>query len=115
MAQTNNKANLVAAGVFLGFILAAIMIGAFVWYAHTVIPHTYPTPYTNFFWGFIHAIFIIPTFIWSLFAHSVTIYQAPNSGGWYNFGFMIGISVIFGSSHGARTKSKKPKKKQEVK
>jgi hypothetical protein len=57
----------------------------------------------------VHGIFIVPTFFWSLFADTVTIYQSPNDGNWYNFGYFIGISIIFGGSHGAKkvpTKSK---------
>lgn len=88
-------------------ILAGVFIALFVWYAKTVIPHTYPTHYTNFFWGFVHGIFIVPTFFWSLFTHSVTIYQSPNDGNWYNLGYVIAMSIIFGGSHGARSKSRK--------
>ena len=106
---------LIAAIVFFLIIMTAVFIGLFVWYAKTVIPHTYPTLYTNFWWGLVHGLFIIPTFIWSLFAHSVTIYQAPNSGNWYNFGYMIGITAILGGSHGARsTSSKKRSGKSKI-
>jgi hypothetical protein len=34
----------------------------------------------------------------SLFTDSVAIYEVNNSGGWYNFGFVIGI--IIGLGHG---------------
>lgn len=98
---------LIIGAVLLSAVVVAIFIGLFVWYAKTVIPHTYPTAYTNFWWGVVHGLFIVPTFFWSLFAHSITIYQAPNAGSWYNFGFLIGISIIFGGSHGARGKSRR--------
>lgn len=101
------KGQYIVVGVFLSLLAVAILLGLFVWYAKTVIPHTYPTIYTNFFWGLVHGIFIIPTFFWSLFAHSITIYQAPNDGNWYNIGYFIGISIILGGSHGARSKSSK--------
>jgi len=96
---------LIAAAIVLSIIMAAIFIGLFVWYAKTVIPHTYPTIYTSFWWGLVHGLFILPTFFWSLFAHTVTIYQFPNIGNWYNLGFFLGISIILGGSHGARNKS----------
>ena len=105
--KNKNKNQLIAGAVLGSIVLAAIFVGLFVWYAKTVIPHTFPTAYTNLWWGFIHGIFIVPTFFWSLFAHSVTIYQAPNDGNWYNLGYFIGISIIFGGSHGARSKSSK--------
>jgi len=36
--------------------------------------------------------FIAPvTFVISLFRHDVSVYSVPNNGGWYNFGFVLGI------------------------
>lgn len=46
--------------------------------------------------------FIAPfTFLVSLFNKSVGIYEPFNNGGWYNFGFLFGLSIIFGGSGGA--------------
>jgi hypothetical protein len=40
--------------------------------------------------------FIFPiAWIVSLFADSVAIYAVPNNGGWYDFGYFLGI-VVFG-------------------
>jgi hypothetical protein len=39
-------------------------------------------------------------FIVSLFKKSVEIYEVHNNGGWYNFGFLMGASIIFGGSGG---------------
>jgi len=40
--------------------------------------------------------FIFPiAWIVSLFADKVAVYAVPNSGGWYDFGYFIGI-VVFG-------------------
>jgi hypothetical protein len=36
------------------------------------------------------------TFVVSLFSDNVTIYEVHNNGGWYNFGFLIGIMMFFG-------------------
>jgi len=48
--------------------------------------------------GLIHG-FITPfTFIVSLFDDEVTIYSVCNNGGWYNFGFLFGVSIIFGAT-----------------
>ncbi len=102
---------LIVAAAFFGTILAAGLISVFVWYTNTVIPHTYATPYTNFWWGLVHGVMIMPTFFWSLFVGDVTIYQAPNAGNWYNVGYFIGISMVLGGSHGAR--STKPKKAKQ--
>jgi hypothetical protein len=52
----------------------------------------------GFWWGLWHG-FIAPiTFIISLFNHHVQIYEVHNSGGWYNFGYLLGLSVILGGS-----------------
>jgi hypothetical protein len=53
-------------------------------------------PGTPGFWlGLWHG-FIFPiAWIVSLFADSVAIYAVPNNGGWYDFGYFLGI-VVFG-------------------
>jgi hypothetical protein len=38
------------------------------------------------------------TFLISLFNDHVNIYEVHNNGNWYNFGFMIGVSVAFGGA-----------------
>lgn len=49
------------------------------------------------FWQGLWHGFISPfTFLISLFSKTVHIYEIHNNGGWYNFGFMIGVSAIFG-------------------
>lgn len=49
------------------------------------------------FWQGLWHGFISPvTFIISLFSKTVGIYEVHNNGGWYNFGFVLGCSIIFG-------------------
>jgi hypothetical protein len=49
------------------------------------------------FWsGFLDGMLILFSFIGSLFI-DVRIYAYPNSGVWYDFGFLIGVAVIFAS------------------
>jgi hypothetical protein len=51
------------------------------------------------FWQGLWQGFISPfVFLISLFSDSVHIYEVHNNGGWYNFGFMFGASIIFGGS-----------------
>ena len=53
------------------------------------------------FWsGLWHGVISPVTFIISLFSDNVNIYEVYNSGNWYDFGFMLGVSIIFGG--GAR-------------
>jgi len=58
------------------------------------------------FWsGLWHGIISPITFIISLFSDNVNIYEVHNNGGWYNFGFIFGASIIFGG--GARASRRK--------
>jgi hypothetical protein len=40
------------------------------------------------------------TFIISLFSDKVHMYEVHNNGGWYNFGFLLGMMIILGGSGG---------------
>ena len=54
------------------------------------------------FWlGLWHGLIIPITFIVSLFTNQVSIYEVNNNGGWYDFGFMIGICAVFSGGPGA--------------
>ena len=60
------------------------------------------------FWsGLWHGVISPITFIISLFTDNVNIYDVYNSGNWYDFGFMFGVSLIFGG--GARAAKRKSK------
>lgn len=52
----------------------------------------------GFWWGLWHG-FIFP-FAWigSLFDPDIAVYAVPNRGGWYDFGFFLGITVLGGGS-----------------
>ena len=52
-------------------------------------------PY-GFFGGLWHG-FIAPfSFIVSLFMDDVALYAVNNTGGWYDFGFVLGAGILFG-------------------
>ena len=49
------------------------------------------------FWaGLWHGMIAPITFLISLFSDSVCMYEVHNSGGWYNFGFLLGAGIIWG-------------------
>ena len=52
----------------------------------------------GFWWGLWHG-FVFP-FAWigSLFDSGIAVYAVPNTGGWYDFGFFLGITVLGGGS-----------------
>lgn len=41
------------------------------------------------------------TFVISLFNDNVNVYEVHNSGNWYDFGFILGVSVVFSGSAGS--------------
>ena len=52
----------------------------------------------GFLWGLWHG-FIFPwSWIGSLFSPDIAVYAVPNSGGWYDFGFFLGITCLGGGS-----------------
>ena len=54
--------------------------------------------FAGFWQGLWHGIIAPVTFIISLFNNKVGIYEAHNNGGWYNFGYLFGLMIIFGGS-----------------
>ena len=57
------------------------------------IAHSEVTP--GFLLGLWHGFIFPVAWIVSLFADNVAIYAVPNNGGWYDFGYFLGI-VVFG-------------------
>lgn len=52
----------------------------------------------GFWWGLWHG-FVFPwAWIGSLFNPRIAVYAVPNTGGWYDFGFFLGITVLGGGS-----------------
>ncbi len=59
-----------------------------------------PTKPAGFWQGLWHGMIAPITFVVSLFNKAVNVYEVRNSGNWYNFGFIIGVSIAFGGSAG---------------
>ena len=49
----------------------------------------------GFLYGLWHGFIFPVAWVVSLFTDKVAIYAVPNSGGWYDFGYFVGI-VVFG-------------------
>ena len=49
----------------------------------------------GFLMGLWHGLIFPLAWIVSLFAPNIAIYAVPNNGGWYDFGYFLGI-VVFG-------------------
>lgn len=61
--------------------------------------HLAGTP--SFLMGLWHGVIFPITFLISLFDRSVGVYSALNDGGWYNFGFFLGLAISMGGGAGA--------------
>jgi len=77
-----------------------------------------PTRWTDHpagFWaGLWHGFIIVIAFIIGLFTDSVQVYARNNTGGWYDFGFVLGAMIMLGGSGGRKWKKicKKDKEKE---
>ena len=50
----------------------------------------------GFLMGLWHGGISCISFIISLFNDKVSVYEVHNNGGWYNFGFILGIMIAYG-------------------
>ncbi len=50
----------------------------------------------GFWWGLWHGMIVPITLVVSLFTDTVSIYEVHNNGGWYDLGFVLGLSFAFG-------------------
>ena len=61
------------------------------------------------FWsGLLHGIIAPFSFIGSLFKDDIAVYAINNTGGWYDFGFLLGVGTFLGGgSKGASSRRKR--------
>ena len=52
----------------------------------------------GFWMGLWHGFIVPVTFVISLFSDTVNIYEVHNSGGWYDFGFALGVGALIGGA-----------------
>jgi hypothetical protein len=85
--------------------IAPLFLAACARQAADAVSHAPQTP--GFLWGLWHG-FVFPwAWIGSLFDPRIAVYAVPNDGGWYDFGFFIGITVLGGGSwFGSKRRSK---------
>ena len=55
----------------------------------------------GFWFGLWHGVISPVMFVVSLFRDDVGIYEIHNNGGWYDFGFMFGVSLVFSGAAGS--------------
>lgn len=62
----------------------------------------------GFFWGLFDGAVAPIAFVISWFSDTVGIYGVPNSGGWYDFGFLLGLTCWAGGGHAASRARRRP-------
>jgi len=71
--------------------------------------HVEPMAFHGFFWGVWHGFVAWFALIGHIFNPETRVYAYPNGGGWYDFGFLLGISLWAGgggaSARGRRSRS----------
>ena len=55
----------------------------------------------GFWFGLWHGVISPVMFVVSLFRDDVGIYEIHNNGRWYDFGFMLGVSIVFSGTAGS--------------
>jgi hypothetical protein len=66
---------------------------------HAMTGHTY-----GFFGGLWHGLIFFFSFLGSLFSDNIAVYAVNNSGGWYDFGFLMGAMATLGGGSTAGAK-----------
>jgi len=59
----------------------------------------------GFWFGLWHGMISYISLIARLFNENVAVYEWDNTGGWYDFGFLLGVTLIWGGSSQAIRKS----------
>jgi hypothetical protein len=58
-------------------------------------------PFPGFWWGLLHGAISPFSLIGSFFDPTIRAYATPNTGWWYDFGFVIGLGLLFGGGASA--------------
>lgn len=73
---------------------------------------TQDTP-AGFWYGLWHGVISFISLIIHIFNENVTVYEINNMGGWYDFGFLLGIITVWGGSSHVSCKSSANKKRDK--
>ncbi len=80
-------------------IAAALLLGGCAHQAASAIAPAAP----GFLLGVWHGFIFPVAWVVSLFVPDVAVYAVPNDGGWYDFGYFVGIVFLGVGSHRTRT------------
>jgi hypothetical protein len=75
--------------------------------------HRFQAAPAGFWAGLWHGFICLLAFIVSFFSSQVGIYEAHNTGAWYNFGFILGAACFFGGSWGSQWKRREKGRREK--
>lgn len=67
----------------------------------------------DFWWGLWHGIISVISLVVHLFNDSVVVYEIDNTGAWYDFGFLLGVILIWSGGCHAKCKTAERKQRDE--
>jgi hypothetical protein len=73
---------------------------------------TQETP-AGFWFGLWHGVIAFISLIIHVFNQNVVVYEISNTGGWYDFGFLLGVIFIWGGSSHVKCKSDARKRREQ--
>ncbi|MFL0414210.1 hypothetical protein [uncultured Sphingomonas sp.] len=80
---------------------AILLLAACAKQVPSAVAHTPDTP--GFLLGLWHGFIFPVAWVLSLFMPDVAIYAVPNNGGWYDFGYFVGIVFLGVGARSTRT------------
>lgn len=78
-----------------------LLLGACAHQVASAVKHSPDTP--GFLLGLWHGFIFPVAWVLSLLMPDVAVYAVPNDGGWYDFGFFIGVVFLGVGSHRTKT------------
>ena len=67
----------------------------------------------GFWYGLWHGIISVIALLIHVFNDNVSVYEINNTGGWYDFGFLLGIIAVWGGSSHVSCKTGKEKEREK--
>lgn len=67
----------------------------------------------GFWWGIWHGIISVISLIVHIFNENVAVYETHNTGGWYDFGFLLGVIFVWSGSCHVNCKSVEKRQREK--
>ena len=76
-------------------------------------PQFTPDTPAGFWYGLWHGMIAFISLVIHIFKENVVVYEINNTGGWYDFGFLLGATCIWGGGSHMSCKSSAKKKREK--